>query len=428
MPCWQNLPHIATVLQQSNPPVADTDAQRLDIRPSSTSARWASSCWPPTPRTCSARRRWPACSSPTTPARGARARRPPVRRWRGTARCRWPSELRAARAVARSPTCTGRPRPPSGRARGSCRASRHRGCPIGTPIANNQCYVLDAQRQPVPPGVAGHLWIGGHGVVRGYHQRPELTAERFVTDPFRGTPHRMYFTGDLARWRELPDGTGRHRVPRPQRPSGEDPRLPHRARRGGGSPGGNGRSGRHSGGGARRLPGRPTTGGLCGRPARRSPRPARHSRLDARGTPRGHGALARRRTALAPAHARTANSTEPRCLRRGPPRAPNWTTPPANELEAAVVAAWRGVLAVDSIGIDDNFFDIGGHSLLVVRLHRALQEQLGRQFALTDLYRFPDRAHVRGLACRIAADDEPAALSAAIDRGARRRANLRGRS
>jgi amino acid adenylation domain-containing protein len=76
--------------------------------------------------------------------------------------------------------------------------------PIGRPISNTDVYILDAEMQPLPAGVIGELYVGGTGMGRGYHNRPDLTAEKFIPHPFSGRPgERLYHTGDLARY--LPD-------------------------------------------------------------------------------------------------------------------------------------------------------------------------------------------------------------------------------
>ena len=95
--------------------------------------------------------------------------------------------------------------------------------PIGRPIGNTRIYILDKRGEPVPLGVVGEIYIGGAGVARGYLNRPELTAERFVKDPFSGEADaRMYRTGDLGRY--LADGNIEY-VGRSDQP-GEDPGIP----------------------------------------------------------------------------------------------------------------------------------------------------------------------------------------------------------
>ncbi|MHB8519308.1 MAG: MupA/Atu3671 family FMN-dependent luciferase-like monooxygenase, partial [Limisphaerales bacterium] len=259
--------------------------------------------------------------------------------------------------------------------------------PIGRPIANTRIYILDRHRQPTPVGVPGELFIGGDGVGRGYWNRPELTAERFVPDPFCDKPGaRLYRTGDLARYR----------------PNGDLEflgRLDHQVKI---------RGHRIELGEIEAL--------LCGRPdvaqavvAARG-EASEDQQLVAYVVPvRGQepGTLPLRRflqeklpAVMVPSRfvilAELPLTPNGKVDRRALPE-PGDQRPelerayvaPRTRLEKALAGLWQDLLRVDHVGLHDNFFDLGGHSLLVVQAQARLRETLNVTVPIVKLFQFP---------------------------------------
>ncbi|HEU4429616.1 MAG TPA: MupA/Atu3671 family FMN-dependent luciferase-like monooxygenase [Myxococcota bacterium] len=293
---------------------------------------------------------------------------------------------------------------------------------IGRPITNTQFYVLDAALEPLPVGIAGELCIGGDGVVRGYHARPELTAERFVPDPFRGVPGaRLYRTGDLARLR--PDGSVEFlgRLDHQVKIRGHRIELGEIEAHLGRVPGV--REGvvvaREDVPGDVRLVAYWTSNPpVPVDPVRESLRRALPEFMHPSAfVPLGQMPLTPngkidRKALPAPERTRDVPAHEFR--------------PPDGNLERMIAEVWAKVLQVDAIGANDNFFDLGGHSLLVVQAHRELRDTHGQKLTLTDLYRFPT---IRGLAAHLAAREAPgAAVVESQSRGDLRRAARRRRA
>ena len=197
-------------------------------------------------------------------------------------------------------------------------AAGTRRCRSGRPVADTRAYVLDARLQPVPVGVPGELYLGGVGLARGYLGRPDLTAERFVPDPFGGAPGaRLYRTGDLVRWPA--DGALEFlgRIDHQVKVRGFRIEL-------GRDRGGAGRASRRARGGGRRArrgaAGDTRLVGLRGRPGRDAARPA-----ELRGAPaaaRCRSTWCRRRCVLLDALPLTANGKVDRKAlpRAGAPR------------------------------------------------------------------------------------------------------------
>ncbi|MDQ1024653.1 amino acid adenylation domain-containing protein [Streptomyces umbrinus] len=244
------------------------------------------------------------------------------------------------------------------------RSSKGLTMPIGRPIANTEVYVMDEYGQLAPIGVPGELWIGGVGLARGYLNQPELTREKFVPHPFSADPHaRLYRSGDRVRW--LPDGNlefvGRvdHQVKlrglRIELGEIETVLTSHDQITAAVV------MVREDTSGDKRLVAyiAPTAGADPGTPALRA---WCKRTLPDYMVPGWFVSL--------PALPLTPNGKiDRKALPKPPSERPDLAdtyTAPRNEIETAIADIWSDVLGIDRIGIHDNFFDLGGHSLRAV--------------------------------------------------------------
>jgi amino acid adenylation domain-containing protein len=257
--------------------------------------------------------------------------------------------------------------------------------PIGRPTANTRVYVLDARLNPLPAGCAGELHIGGDGLARGYLKRPELTAEKFIPDPFGGPGDRLYKTGDLARW--LPDGTleclGRldHQVKvrgyrvelgEIEATLAQHPDVQQAV-----------------------VVARKDPSGADTLAAYVIPKPGRAPAADAL---RGHLRVALpdymvpAAFVVMDAFPLTPNGKVDRKALPAPDRAADdgrTRAAPRDDAERDLLKVWEDVLKVGAIGTEDNFFDLGGHSLLAAVLVGRVKADLGHALPLGTLFAAP---------------------------------------
>ncbi|RYZ40223.1 MAG: amino acid adenylation domain-containing protein [Myxococcaceae bacterium] len=268
--------------------------------------------------------------------------------------------------------------------------------PIGRPIAETQLYVLDVHGQPQPAGVPGELFIGGDGLARGYLSRPDLTAERFVPNPFSPTPgERLYRTGDVARWtpEDVLEFLGRMdaqvkvRGFRIELAEVEVALRAHPAVRDAVA------LVRQDTPGDKRLVA--YVAGVTDGPAVRA---FVQQRLPEYMVPSA--------VVVLDALPLTANGK----LDRKALPVPGATTPrtgftaPSTPTQATLATLFAEVLGVERVGIMDNFFELGGHSLLATRLVARVRSSFGVELPLRALFEAPT---VAALASRLESRPEP---------------------
>ena len=258
-----------------------------------------------------------------------------------------------------------------------------RGGVIGRPIANTSIYLLDARGQLVPHGVAGELHIAGAGVGRGYLNQPELTAQRFVADPFAGGLARMYRSGDMARWRA--DGAleylGRNDFQVKLRGLRIELGEIESALRDCAGVRDAAVLARADAAGEARLVAYlladvvPASATLRATLAERLPEYMLPSIFIALGAwPLTASGKLDRQALPAPAQADLAAAAY---------------TAPMGDTEAALAAIWCELLGVERVGRDDHFFDLGGHSMLATRCVARVRDVFGVALPLVEIFRQP---------------------------------------
>lgn len=258
--------------------------------------------------------------------------------------------------------------------------------PIGRPVANTQVYILDRYLQPVPIGVPGELYLGGVQIGRGYHNRPELTAERFIPDPFSEIPGaRLYKTGDLCRW--LADANIEYlgrldfqikiRGLRVELGEIEALLAAHPLLRACAV------VARENGKGDKQL----VAYGVC------------HPGMDLSfETLRDYlreelpDYMVPARFVSLPELPLTPNGKlDQRALPSPPENGSDDPgkayVPPDSETERKVAEIWQEVLGLTKVGRTDNFFDLGGDSLRLMRVRNQLQRAFSREVAIVDMFR-----------------------------------------
>ncbi len=289
--------------------------------------------------------------------------------------------------------------------------------PIGLPIANTDIYILDENRQPVPTGVPGDLFIGGQGVVRGYLNRPELTAERFIDNPFK-PGERIYWTGDLAKYRD--DGVIEFlgRVDHQVKIRGYRIELGEIEAR----------LGEHESVRECVLLLREDTPGDQRLVAYIVPKGIAPDPNDVRDHLRKDlpEYMVPNDVMVLDAMPLTPNGKIDRKQLPAPTEGGQGSTAvyeaPKDELQQTIVNVWQDTLKLDKVGVNDNFFDLGGHSLLIVRVHQLLKQQVeDKPISLTDLYRFPTIASLTEF---LNSDQKNESLKKSSDRASRRRERM----